>query len=301
MKLCNESESVRWVTGHKLIKDIDRVFNKHLRKWVKIETNARRSVLTVGWPIYSSAARRRVSSFTCWFHNRRLVGWFLSWASSDMEEDEKSTASPAGASSSSAVQRRSLSGDGARTTGQMEASMTRPRRRSSRRLTPTHAQLQTNTDHKQGWSLNYPKPAAALKDFDSNNSTSAEEVDTSPGKAEVDQAKERKTSRKFSMLQTVQSSVNLVTNTATSKTVAPPILNRNDTNASFFLPLRNPMKDRLRRLDSCSSWAGSECSQSSLMSTSTACSIPPPLVHSVPHHKDGLSVFLHQFIRKQRV
>ena len=112
-----------------------------------------------------------------------------------------------------------------------------------------------------------------------------EEVVTPSGNGEVDQPNERKISRIFTMLQTVQSSVNLLTSAAPEikpsmmTTASPAVFNRSDTNLSFFQPpLRNPMKDRFVRLDTCSSWTGSECSQSS---------IPPPLVHSVPYHKDG--------------
>lgn len=116
------------------------------------------------------------------------------------------------------------------------------------------------------------------------------------GDGEIDPPRERKISRIFTMLQTVQSSVNLLTSATPQvkppAAVVPSVLSRSDTNTSLFLPLRNPLKDRLKRLDSCSSWTGSECSQSSTSSESTTCSVPPPLIHSVPHHKDGPSVFL---------
>ena len=54
------------------------------------------------------------------------------------------------------------------------------------------------------------------------------------------------------------------------------------------MPLKNPIRDRLARFGSINSWAGSEYSESSLLSSSTTSSAPPPLIHPVPYHKDGL-------------
>ncbi len=53
------------------------------------------------------------------------------------------------------------------------------------------------------------------------------------------------------------------------------------------MPMKNPIRDRLARFGSINSWTGSEFSESSLLSSSTASSAPPPLIHPVPYHKDG--------------
>ncbi len=50
--------------------------------------------------------------------------------------------------------------------------------------------------------------------------------------------------------------------------------------------LKNPVMDRLNRFGSINSWAGSECSDVS-STTTTSLSPPPPMIHAVPYHKDG--------------
>lgn len=64
-------------------------------------------------------------------------------------------------------------------------------------------------------------------------------------------------------------------------------LGQSQDSITFSSSIKNPIRSRLDRFGSINSWAGSEYSESSLLSSSTSYSAQPPLMHMIPYHRDA--------------